>query len=140
MDVLEMEALLRNVDERLQRVEQFLPTLATREELKRFATREELQATVREEGERTRRYFDIVAERLHDDIRILAEGQAHLQHRFDELRHELKTDIANLDVRVSSLDVRLENLDVRVEKLDARVARVEVAVTARPPRSRNSRR
>ena len=38
MDVLEMEALLKNVDQHLERVEHILPTLATKDELNRFAT------------------------------------------------------------------------------------------------------
>ena len=39
----EMEALLRNVDQRIARIEQILPTLATKDDLRQFATRDDLQ-------------------------------------------------------------------------------------------------
>ena len=45
-----MEQVIRNIDGRVTRIEQFLPSLATREELQatvaRLATKEELQAAV----------------------------------------------------------------------------------------------
>ena len=98
---------LENLDRRLAGVEQILPTLATkddlrtlatREELRGLATKEELQATVallatkeelraaiaplatseelrlavQEEGERSRRYMDVIAESLRDDIHLIA--------------------------------------------------------------------
>ena len=84
--------------------------LATREEL--LATRGELQATrdelyraIRDEGVQTRRHFDVVAEDLRGDIRLLAEGQAALHQRIDDVRIELKGDIATLDRRVMRLEV-----------------------------------
>jgi hypothetical protein len=67
---------LENLDRRLARVEQILPTLATKEELRLaiapLATEEEL----REEGERLRRHMDIVGEALRGDIQLLAEHLA----------------------------------------------------------------
>jgi len=71
---------LENLDHRLARVEQILPTLATKEELRLaiaaavapLATKEEL----REEGERLRRHMDIVGEALRSDIQLLAEHLA----------------------------------------------------------------
>jgi ubiquinone biosynthesis protein UbiJ len=59
---------------------------------------------VREEGLRTRRHFDVVAESLTGDIRLIAEGQVHLQQSFEELRTELKTDMAGLDRRLMRLE------------------------------------
>ncbi|MBI3048601.1 MAG: hypothetical protein HYY76_09870 [Acidobacteria bacterium] len=80
--------------------------LATREEmygaLARYATREEM----REEGERTRRHMDVLVESLRDDIRLLAEGQVALHHRIEDVRMELKADIAALDRRLSRLEAR----------------------------------
>jgi hypothetical protein len=74
-----------NIDRRLTSVEQILPTLATKDELKTLATKEELAAAiaplatkeelfsaVREEGERSRRYMDVIAESLRDDIHLIA--------------------------------------------------------------------
>jgi len=76
---------LENLDRRLARVEQILPTLATKDELKTLATKEELRAAVaplatreelrlavQEEGERSRRYMDVLTESLRGDIHLIA--------------------------------------------------------------------
>jgi uncharacterized protein YicC (UPF0701 family) len=94
VDQPEMERLIKNIDARLARVEQKPPTLATTDDLRAFATKEDLQAhptrveleailatlatkdDLREEGERTRRRFDIVAERMRDDVRLSLEAGA----------------------------------------------------------------
>jgi hypothetical protein len=91
MEPLPLDQVVRNVDERLEHVEQILPTLVTKQEL-------------REESEQTRRHFDIVAESLRSDIRLLAEGQAALHQRVGDLRTELRADIASLDRRVMRLE------------------------------------
>jgi hypothetical protein len=128
MEPQPLEEVVRNVDMRLTRVEQILPTLATKAELQEaiapLATKEELRVAfseaiaplatkvelqeVREEmrhdGERTRRHFDVVAERLEGHIRLIAEGQVLLQERFEDLRTDLKADIAQLDRRVMRLE------------------------------------
>ena len=155
-----LEQVVKNVHERLGRIEQILPTLATRAELQAavaplatkvelreaiavavaplatkvelqeaiavavaplatkvelreaiavaiapLATKAELREDIREEGERTRRHFDVVAERLEDQIQLLAEGQVALGERVEGLRTELKADIAQLDRRVMRLEV-----------------------------------
>ena len=144
MDQEPLEQVLKNVDMRLTRVEQILPTLATKANLAEaiaplatkaelaaaiapLATRAELAAAIaplttkaelaaaiaplatktemREEGDRTRRHFDVVAERLEGQIRLLAEGQGALHEQVADLRTELKTDIAHLDRRVMRLEV-----------------------------------
>ena len=79
----QMEQLLRNLDRRMARVEQILPTLATQAEL--GETRSELRTEIRAEGERTRRHFDIVGESLRDDIRLLAEGLVSVTERLDRI-------------------------------------------------------
>jgi hypothetical protein len=86
----------RHLDRRIAAVEQTLVTLATKEDLPstdaavaRLPTREEMHSAIdsaiadvyraiREEGERTRRHFDVVAEDLRGDTRLLAEGQVAL--------------------------------------------------------------
>jgi hypothetical protein len=87
---------------RLSRVEQFLPSLATREELhpaiqaaiEPLATREELRAAiapvstreeVTEEGARSRRYIDVLIDDLRDDNRIILEHLVALSARVDAL-------------------------------------------------------
>ena len=114
-----MEQLLRNLHRRVARIEEILPTLATKADLEPLATKadleplatkadleplatkadleplatkvelamlgKDLRSEIREEGERTRRYFDVVAESLRDDIRLLADGFAHLTSRLDRI-------------------------------------------------------
>jgi hypothetical protein len=162
MEPQPLDEVVRNVDRRLTRVEQILPTLATKTELTEaiaplatraelqeviapLATKEELRVAIaeaiaplatkvelreaiaeaiaplatraalqevrselreemRHEGERTRRHFDVVAERLEGHIRLIAEGQVLLQERFEDLRIDLKADIAQLDRRVMRLE------------------------------------
>ena len=126
----------RQFESRLTAVENLLPTLATKEDLKTAiaeavaplptreemhaaiataaaplatraelsATRDELYSVVREEGERTRRHFDVVSEDLRGDIRLLAEGQVALHQRVEGVRVELQGSITQLDRRVTRLE------------------------------------
>jgi hypothetical protein len=163
--------LLRNLERRVDRIEQFLPSLATREEVNTairaaveplptreemhaairaaveplptrdemhtaiqtairaaveplptrqemntaiqiaiqaavepLATRQEMHAAMREEGERTRRHFDIVVESLRDDIRLIAEGHHALDERQRASRTELLAADGRLDERVRRLE------------------------------------
>jgi hypothetical protein len=94
---------LENLDRRLARVEQILPTLATKEDLHLtvadavaplatkeelaplatkeelaeaiapLATKEELRREIRDEGERSRRHMDVLIEGQRGDIQLLAE-------------------------------------------------------------------
>jgi ubiquinone biosynthesis protein UbiJ len=126
--------MVRNIDDRVARIEQILPTLATKADL--LATKEDLRAELqrsiqplatraemheairkavkplatkiemREEAESTRRHFDVVAESLRGDIRLIAEGQADLQRRFEDLRGGVKGDIALLDRRLMRLEAQ----------------------------------
>ena len=101
MDDAVIAGHLENLDRRLARVEQFLPTLATKEELRLaiaaavapLATKEELRLAIaplatrqeldekaaellheiREEGQRSRRHMDVLIEGQHGDIQLIAE-------------------------------------------------------------------
>ena len=90
---------LENLDRRLAKVEQILPTLATKDELRTLATKEELRAAtaplatreelqdavaplatkeelrreIREEGETSRRYMKVLIEHQDTKIELLAE-------------------------------------------------------------------
>ena len=89
MDDAMIATHLENLDRRLARVEQILPTLATKDDLRTLATKEglaqaiaplatkdELRREIREEGERSRRYMDVIAESLRSDIQLIAEHVA----------------------------------------------------------------
>ena len=127
MERPDMEQMIRNIDERLARVEQFLPLVATKADLQAFptrddpkgfattadlaayATKEDLRAAVaplatrdevRAEGERTRRHFDVVAERMHDDVKLSLEGHRRLTERVDALERTT----GSIDRRVRLLE------------------------------------
>jgi hypothetical protein len=109
MDRPEMETLIKNIDARTTVLEQIVPTLATKDDLKAFATKEDLQAfatkdDMREEGERTRRHFDVVAEDLKKSIAVIAEGHEVTKARVDGVRRELKADIAEHERRITQLE------------------------------------
>ena len=76
-----MEQRLENVECRVDRIEQILPTLATREDLKsgHRAAGDEGGAAGghRGIGAAHAHDFDVVAESLRDDIRLVAEAPAH---------------------------------------------------------------
>jgi hypothetical protein len=61
---------------------------------------------ISEEGVNTRRYMDVVAERLSQDIRLLAEGQG-----------ALRVEMISLGDRQERLDARQERLELRQERL-----------------------
>ncbi|MDE2905649.1 MAG: hypothetical protein OXQ28_06145 [Acidobacteriota bacterium] len=98
----QMEQRLENVEHRVDRNEQVLPTLATREDLKAaiaplatkaelraaiapLATKAELRAAIAESEQRMRTHFDVVAESLRDDIRLVAEAVVTLSERVDRV-------------------------------------------------------
>ena len=123
--------VVRNLDQRLDRIEQFLPSVATKAELQdtaaklatkdelreavaKLATKDELREAVanlatrdelREEGERSRRYSRILCESLRDDIRIIADGLA----------------AATLEARTARLafESRFENHEIRLLRLES---------------------
>jgi hypothetical protein len=156
MDPMEAERLLRKLDRRLEQVEQILPTLASRAEMKDaiaeaveplvtkeylhaelaaaiaplatkaelaaaiapLATKAELAAAIaplatrdemRAEGVRTRQHFDVVAESLRDDIRLLAEHQVAFQ--------------ADVNRGFKDVGGRLNNHEKRIARLEAGAAK-----------------
>ena len=91
MDQHEIETLIKNIDDRTSRIEQILPTLATKEEM-------------REEGERTRRHFNVVADGLKEDIKVIADGHKALGDRITNLGRDIKSVIANHEHRITALE------------------------------------
>lgn len=98
MTQIEMEQLLENLDRRLARVEQKLPTLATKEDLERFATKQDLERfATKEEFEESKRFALMLNEATRDDIRIVAEGVA-----------ALAGNVRDITAQLTSLTERLE--------------------------------
>jgi hypothetical protein len=118
MSRMDLEQVVRDTNRRLDRVEQILPALPTREELDgkiaKLATREELRAAIEalgqhldtritEESERSRRETRVLFESLKDDIRIVAEGVASVQTTIDQAIRPL---LLNHERRITTLEDR----------------------------------
>ena len=123
MDAMGLEQVVRNIDRRLDRVEQFLPTLATREEMRAaiapLATRDEMHAAiggavaplatridaleqkVADESERSRAQSRALYEDLKDDIRLLAEGMVSVQRTLDQT---IRPTLGNHEQRITALE------------------------------------
>jgi hypothetical protein len=78
MDDTVIATHLKNLDQRLARVEQILPTLPTRQYLDERLTAQsgELRQDTRDGLEQSRRHMDVVAESLRSDIQLIAEHLA----------------------------------------------------------------
>jgi len=107
------DQLLQNLDRQLGEVRQFLPTLATREEMNTAITAErertdrrfdELCAAIKDEGDQTRRHMDAVAESLRNDLRSAAEGYTAVRQQVSALEVRHTRDVRALDARVSRLE------------------------------------
>ena len=92
MLVKQMEQRFDNLEGRVDRIEQILPTLATKGDLQAavepLATKVELRdlrtevlARVTESEERIRTHFDVVTESLRDDIKLIATAFESLARR-----------------------------------------------------------
>ena len=131
MDQNEIETRIKNIDERTTRIEQILPTFATKadlaafatkadltafatkadltafatkDDLKEFPTRDEMAAAIREEGELTRAHFNGVAERIEESVKVIAEG--HEATKAQTARHatELQATLSAHDRRIMRLE------------------------------------
>jgi len=140
---------LGNLDRRVDRIEQFLPTLATRDEvgaaidqatarlatkdelaeaIARLATKDELAEAVarlatkdelaeavarlatkdelREEGERSRRYMQMLFEDLRSEMRLWAESWSDVDRRDARQHAESLSLFDGLDKRVMALEAK----------------------------------
>jgi hypothetical protein len=122
MKPMNLDQVVRNIDGRLDRVEQILPTLPTREEMHAalnsairdavapLATSEELDRKIaplatknelREEFERSRRHTEVLFESLLDRINIIADGFATTQTKIDQ---DIHPRLADHDRRITALE------------------------------------
>ena len=89
----DMERLLENLDRRLRTVEQILPTLATKTDLERYATKEELRAEI----DSVKRHTDVRFEDLRDDISKVAVGVASMALTVQANQKTLEAVVTRLD-------------------------------------------
>ena len=92
-DLRNVDEQMRRVDEHVRRVDEHVSRVDERvhdvdarlsAEIRRVETT--LRQEIREEGIATRRHFDVVAESLRDDIRIIAEGVIALDAKVETIR------------------------------------------------------
>ena len=81
-----MEEVLKNIDLRLTKVEQILPTLATKADLKAFATKEDLKAfatkeDLKESFDEAKRHASVLFERTQEQLEIIAAYVADISQR-----------------------------------------------------------
>ena len=84
MTAAQMEDVLKNLDRRLTNVEQILPTLATKEDLKALATKEELKSVRQEMKElfsEARRHALVLFERTQEQLEIITAHIADMSQR-----------------------------------------------------------
>jgi hypothetical protein len=86
-----------------------LKAFATKDDLKAFATKDDLKAyptteEMREEGERTRRHFDVVAEGLKESIKVIADGHIALGDRIMGVGRDIKSVLTNHERRITKLE------------------------------------
>jgi hypothetical protein len=99
MTATEMEDVLRNLDRRLTNVEQILPTLATKEDLKAFATREEIMATFATREEVDAR-LDALRTKMED---LFLQAKTHASALFERTQEQLEiiaTHVADISQRL----------------------------------------
>ena len=86
----------------------------------------EMRQLILEEGRRTRTHFDVVAEGLKDQIKVIGEGHAALT------AHNTVTD-----TRLQRLEDGQERIEVRMLAVESRVSAVE-ETQRQPPRRRRT--
>jgi hypothetical protein len=120
----------KKINIRLDRIEQILPTLATKDDIKGmptqddpkgFLTKEDLKviptvddpkgfamtAQLKAESQETRRFMMVLHEDLKADIRVLAEGLADMNRALVGHDHpDIRADINRIDLRVLTLETK----------------------------------
>lgn len=91
---------------------------------------EELAGFINQRFEETRRHFDVVAEGLRGEIRLVAEGHVGFGRQLQALREEndsahreilsaIKFSYAELDRRISRLESVTAHLETRLSRLES---------------------
>jgi hypothetical protein len=93
---------LENIDRRLTRLEQILPTLATKEELRTLATKEELRAAIAPLATKDELKALATREELQAAIAPLAT-KAELREEHDRLRLDMRILIEHQDSKLDLL-------------------------------------
>ena len=86
MDDVMIEERLNNLDHRLSNVEQILPTLVTKSDMKQElrASEERLRAEIRAGDEETRRHMTMLIEHQDSKIQLIAEHLLVVMSKLDQ--------------------------------------------------------
>ena len=107
MTLTEMESLFENIDARLTRIEHFLPSVATKDDLARFATKDDLKGFAVKD--------DLARFATKDDLKGLATKQ-------DLERFATKDDLRGVRVLVEDTNSKIQwladGLMSVIERLD----------------------
>ncbi len=104
MGEMPLEVVVRNIDRRLEKVEQFLPQLATKDELRTSIAAAIAPLATRELVEDKFRHTQVLFENLQDSIRAIAEGLAHLTVKVDGVIATFGPKLENHEVRILALE------------------------------------
>lgn len=66
-----------------------------------------LDARITESAAETRRHFDVIAEALMDQIRLVAEGVLNVDQKLDRFRAEVADEFRQVDRRLLRLEARV---------------------------------
>src|SRR2546421_12972539 len=99
MTTSEMEEAIRNLQDQANRLEQFLPSLSTREEL--YGGLHSLRDELRSEIQDAKRHALMLSEATHDRIKVLAEGLEDVRARM-----VMKDDVVPKDDVVTKDDLK----------------------------------
>ena len=121
MSTVQMEQRLENVERRVDRIEQILPTLATREDLKAaiapLATKAELREAITASEQRMCARMDALAEGLRADMRedmrthvatAIVASEQRVRTHFDVVAESLRDDIRLVAEAVVTLSERID--------------------------------
>jgi hypothetical protein len=135
MTATEMEDVLKNLDRRMSRVEQILPTLATKEDLHVFATKEDLKAFLtKEDAKAFATKEDLKAFLTKEDAKAFAtkEDLKVFLTKEDAKAFATKEDLKVTNESVNGLRVLIEDLRDSVGMLAAHVADISQRLPPRP--------
>ena len=150
MDIVELEQVVRNVDDRVRRIEQILPTLATKGDLKAYATKDDLWAAIEPLAtkEELRAAIEPLATKeelraaiapLATKIEVREEGERTRQH-FDAVAERLESGIQLIAEGQVFLQERFEEFRQEIKgeltQHDRRLTYLEASRPHRSPRKK----
>ena len=105
---------LHQMEQRLlQAIAQAIATAETSSRAYADAMETRIRQDVRAESAETRRHFDVVAEDLRSEVRLVAEGVVALDQKHDRLRDEMREEFSKVGHRLLRLEARVLSLEQR---------------------------